>query len=324
MFTRAPRLGAAVQSLFTIAPDGSGLTRLDSNYLCCGRASFDGARIMWPSHQHGMAANIVDLNGQAASWVKQPAGQLRLTPRIWLPDGSIAYTGTNPDDPSQSGIYLGSPNSAAPPVQITRTTHSMYGADVPIAASPDGHQILFNRSHSMVRMDARLFVVKTDGMGLHQISPPGTLVTTLTLWGVEASWAPDSHQITFVGHRHGGQSSTVFICDADGTHLRQVAQNPGWVWTGAQWSPDGEWIMFDDHGVTLIHPDGTGQVTISDKAVYGTWSPDSHHIVFEQPPGADLHIMDLYVANTDGSNVTRLTNQPGQYYAVSWGQLPTR
>lgn len=79
-----------------------------------------------------------------------------------------------------------------------------------------------------------------------------------------------------------------------------------------RWSPDGEWLLFERHGVGLNAPlfkaraDGSEltQLTPNDFRAYGfDWSPDGTQIVFSN--GASLHVM-----SSDGSGPTPLVDDP--------------
>lgn len=125
-----------------------------------------------------------------------------------------------------------------------------------------------------------IYVVNPDGSDL-QILLPGA--------GWEPTWSPDRSKILFASTLHGGGQADeeVYVMDADGSNIRRLTNTPGdstssWA---ADWSPDGEKIVFTSnrYGSTL---------------------------------GWDGY--DLYVMNADGSNVQRLTREPGFDASPAW------
>ena len=62
----------------------------------------------------------------------------------------------------------------------------------------------------------------------------------------EPAFSPDGRQILFRSMRTG--SFELFVCGEDGSHPRQLTRFAGHLGS-ARWSPDGQWIAFDGHGV---------------------------------------------------------------------------
>jgi len=127
--------------------------------------------------------------------------------------------------------------------------------------------------------------------GHYLVNPDGSDLQRLTkgkkAW--EPDWSPDRSQILFASTLHGGGQADeeVYVMDADGSNVRRLTNTPGdstssWA---ADWSPDGQKIVFTSNrdGSTL---------------------------------GWDGY--DLYVMNADGSNVQRLTREPGFDASPAW------
>jgi len=115
----------------------------------------------------------------------------------------------------------------------------------------------------------------------------------------EPAWSPDSRRIAFVrwdiacgGFRgSGGCGSDVFVADADGSNSRQLNRVVGHADQPA-WSPDGSWISWrsidkagsgrrdeTSRGITLEHPDGTGERLIAGAGTVGySWGPGSDRV----------------------------------------------
>jgi Tol biopolymer transport system component len=102
-------------------------------------------------------------------------------------------------------------------------------------------------------------------------------------------WSPGGRLITFA------KLGAIWVMRADGTGARRLTAlgNPhGLVAGWPAWSPNGRWIAYHTFDLSpvrlgdtihLIHPDGTGERTITpeyDPATGATWAPDSKHIAY--------------------------------------------
>jgi TolB protein len=115
-------------------------------------------------------------------------------------------------------------------------------------------------------------------------------LTTLVTGGINTypAWSPDGTQIAFRKFTEGDRNSEVFVADADGTHLRNLTNDPafdGWP----AWSPDGRRIAFasnrnnSNYRIHVMDADGTNVRVVArteGRATAPTWTPDGAAIAF--------------------------------------------
>jgi Tol biopolymer transport system component len=143
--------------------------------------------------------------------------------------------------------------------------------------------------------------------------------------------------------RHPGQpesreysSTATWIADlGTGEARRLTAWRNGLSNVPTSFSPDGSMLALtkqddntDEQQVVLARVDGSGSTTVIQHASEAAISPDGTRIAFagylnpiviEAEENRDYEIGELYVANTDGSGVKRLTrNDDGVEMSPSW------
>ena len=187
------------------------------------------------------------------------------------------------------------------------------------AWSPDGTKIAFV-GPPVGDYYSQVYVVNADGNDLRSIGR-----------GTDPAWSPDGSKLAFT---FGG----LHLMNPDGSGRLQITapknSSPGRFdhdWKPV-WSPDSMRILFirsvgcdiDDTpvepncesiAVWTINADGSNPAKVADVATDGlAWSPDGTKIVFR---GLDRY--DLSTMESDGSNVTRLTNTRDEYeWMPSW------
>ncbi len=131
------------------------------------------------------------------------------------------------------------------------------------------------------------------------------------------------------------EHAALWIMDADGGAARELLTLEGQGWSAqgvANWSPDGENLVMvardADTGRWELHimkVDVTGPVKVSQRDSFyvdPSWSPVGDKIVFAAfPPdavGLDLAQLEVYVADLDGSNEVRLTDDDVRDHDPSW------
>jgi TolB protein len=151
--------------------------------------------------------------------------------------------------PGKDGIYEVRASDGGGLVRLTN------GRDSVPAYSPDGTQVAFFRTKTGITPDGSgaIFVVNTDGSGLHRVTPWG--------WAfLVQSWSPDGQWIAF--QKPFGQ---LYLVHPDGSDLHQVPITlpAGMGASNPTWSPDGQWLVFtgqngDTSTLWAAHPDGSG------------------------------------------------------------------
>jgi TolB protein len=169
------------------------------------------------------------------------------------------------------------------------------------AWSPNGKLIAFSHDwgdfqNGQIKF-GEIFVMTARGTGTRRL----TRVTTSTPYSADVgrpAWSPNGKQLVFEVHNsktgEPAKGRALFIINADGSGLRQLTP---WELNGggkADWSSNGQLILFssydapgrDDHGnLYTIRPDGTGLKQLTrypaPKTVgTGSFSPNGKSIVF--------------------------------------------
>jgi dipeptidyl aminopeptidase/acylaminoacyl peptidase len=173
-----------------------------------------------------------------------------------------------------------------------------------------------------------VYLVDADGSGLTQLtrSPDSDFDPALS---------PDGKQIVY-RHQDGvDPTAEVYVMNADGSQPHDVSNEDNADW-GPSWSPDGMNVLWNcqrdlsrGFRACFAHPDGTGvEVIPADIWVeYPAWSPDGTRIAFmaqEPTASGDDPDYNIYVMNTDGTGLARLTDAPGSDGFPSWSPDGTR
>ncbi len=199
------------------------------------------------------------------------------------------------------------------------------------AYSSDGSRIAFERSNGASSVLAILDLSSREVTILE-----ATRTASSDIWLAEPSWSPDDQQIVYHDvHRDAALEkivdASIFIINADGTGLHELAVLDGTPVGDADWSPDGSRIVFgscpihdfngDCNGhstdVYTARPDGTDVQLLTPTDVgYGapSWTPDGLHIMYWGP--LTFHLMDPDGSNPNAINRLDLTFDVGYgYYA---------
>jgi Tol biopolymer transport system component len=133
-----------------------------------------------------------------------------------------------------------------------------------------------------------------------------------------AAWAPSGEMIAFDATRSGPDRRIYFLGTADNQQFN--IEIPG---EQAAWSPDSNQIVYRSgrdgkQGIWISNRDDSGAHNITNEGndAFPRWSPDGEKIAFHRDSGGGN--VDIYVMNTDGSDVRRLTDAPGADTLPTW------
>lgn len=235
-------------------------------------------------------------------------------------NGKIAFTSSRD---SNFEIYTMEANGS----NQMRITNSQYDASP--KWSPDGTKIAFLRSNGLEPYE--IYVMNADGSNQ-------TRLTNIGVNPEPPAWSPEGTRIVFVHENDGVSPFTreIFVVNADGTNQKQLT-NSGRN-DAPHWSPDGTRIVFyrfgSSVGIYVMNADGSNQkqLTNSGYDYDPRWSPDGSHITFtsfrDEPNPSTCNLWncneEIYSMNADGSNQTRLTNNPRIDTSPEWSPDSTR
>ena len=220
--------------------------------------------------------------------------------------------------------------SNEPTVSITETlpassptpTEATSEVTLPAAQAPDSRIDINSLTGKIVySSEGDVFVINADGS-------ERTRLTDNLAEDFDPVWSPDGTQIAFRTHRDGDEE--VYLMNAEGSDQRNLSNAPNDGDYSPAWSPNGEWIAFmsdraGNNNIWIIRPDGSDLRQITDIpgiSEYPTWAPDSSRIAFTCTFGKILSNgtgdFEICVVNTDGTELTQLTDTPGENTQPAW------
>jgi Tol biopolymer transport system component len=187
-----------------------------------------------------------------------------------------------------------------------------------------------------------------DLNGIYTISPADgsglTRVTANPLGGhdIPGAYSPNGKQIVFVRFNPTDFFGVgLFVVKTNTGQVRQITSAGASLNIGADWSPQGNEIIFSRHvtddvqgSIWVVHSDGSGLREIHiqgltcggsffDPTGFGChaprWSPDGKKIVFAAE--SQVTGVNIYTANADGSGLAQVT-QDGGSDDPAWGTHP--
>jgi TolB protein len=174
--------------------------------------------------------------------------------------------------------------------------------------SPDGKRLVYI---SVISGKEQLFVMNVDGSNSVQL-------TRDDADHEDPAWSPDGTRIAFV--LIAGGHNRIALMNIDGSNV-EVLTPPEQNTIHPNWSADSKTIIYctnDDLQPPKKNTAEIYSIDIATKKVspiitggintYGSWSPDMRQIVFRKIIGEENS--EVYLANSDGSNLRNLTNNP--------------
>ncbi|MBX3023709.1 PD40 domain-containing protein [bacterium] len=161
---------------------------------------------------------------------------------------------------------------------------------------------------------ADLAVINADGSGRRK------LTDTPEDSESQPVWSPDGTRIAFI------DNAGISVMNADGSGRRQVAAgSPRAVYPA--WSPDGREIVFSGgefNQIEIVGADGGNRRTVlgPDAFEYTApcFSPDGRRIAFvsNRPNGGFGEVLEIFVMDADGANVSRITTDDTENAHLDW------
>ena len=252
----------------------------------------------------------------------------------WSPDGTKVVFTRARSDRGPFEIWVVNADGSG----LQRLTRHR-GFSIAPTWSPDGRKIVYATDAGR-RQPLRLYVMNADGSGQQRL--------TQNRRGTDYSdpqWSPDGKTIAVAVLKPGEtrrafDSSIALINAADGGNLRRLTPPGGPDELNPNWSPDGASIAFEvnrlfdvrQSDIWLMNADGSGKRRLTDTRFYETYpvfSPDGTRIAFagdrdnrNLSTGRLERGFEIYTMATDGSDVTRVTENRRAELFPDWQPLP--
>lgn len=235
-------------NIFTANPDGSSQHQILPGAAECPRWSPDGTRIqvcvVAPSGLLRPAIANADGTGLTLVHVNDP--DLNVACWAWSAKGLLACEGWSDARASRlPGIFTVRASDGGGLKRLT--SNGTGNHDLPGDFSPDGSKVVFLRGGDPNTETGTLYVVGTNGQGLHRISPSDVAQDP-------GSWSPNGRWILF-----STTEGKLFKVHPDGSELTRIQVHtgvPGPSYAAQPaWSPDGSRIVarvFVDNAGSLM------------------------------------------------------------------------
>ena len=281
-----------ILEIYSINPDGSGLTAITQNNQDDWEPAIsqNGKQIAFVSTRDGHnQIYVMNSDGSNQTRLSNEPGSDEYP--NWSPvESKITFSHTVNN---RTSLFIVNADGSG----ITELAPTPNGSNWQQNWSPNGKQIVFVSDRAG---HPNLYVVDASGANLRQLT---TSVEDKSPW-----WSHDGQHITFMSRRDGNYE--IYVMNADGSSQTRLTNSPEDD-LDPVWSPDDQRIGFAANGeVFSMQADGTQVKALTKGANYDSWlrwSPDGAYLAFESKNGNDR---EIYIANTDGSGMKRLTDNP--------------
>jgi Tol biopolymer transport system component len=250
--------------------------------------------------QGGTTLWVMDIDGGNPHQIDTQAALL--TYPQWSPDGTrIAYGAVPTTSGQPAAIWIASPDG------ISKTNITpLADAEGPLEWSPDGSKIAFVSERTG---DSDVFTMNPDGNSQFN-------VTNRTHDdGLDGThWSPDGQQLTFTGF---GSVWRIYADGSNAISLSGSAAQPTWGSNGLIYfikPPDMASQLF------VTNSNGTNQHALTTDTHLNyrpVLSPDATMIAWSKTESTGTH-EQIWVANADGSNPVRVTNNTSDSSSPVW------
>jgi Tol biopolymer transport system component len=170
----------------------------------------------------------------------------------------------------------------------------------------------------------QIFTMKPDGSGLKQI----THYDNPSYYDIDGpSYSANGRRIAYAVSSipaPGEVESHLYTIPARGGAPKQITISPDMIAGSPSWSPDGNWIAFDDGSNIYIIPAQGGvpkQLTHSENiADYPAWSPNGKRIAYGATDDDDSANVDfeIYTIPARGGTPKQVTHNRTDDYSPAW------
>ncbi len=292
--------------------DGKNLRALtqpsDSNYA--PKWSSKGNQIVFVSNRdirNSYANQIYVMNADGSN-------QRRLSPRIKFNEGNPEWSADGRHIVFQSGrdgnwdIFIMNPDGSNAR-NLTKTATAETGP----SWSPDSKQIIYSMDMDGL---SQLFIMDVDG------THKRALVSNSNSNG-SASFTPDGKQIIYTTSDY--QANDIYIMAADGINQKRLTKINKSK-SGLSASPNGKYIAFsqfngNNNDLYILDIEKGTLTALTTDANVGSysWSPDSASVAYSANLNGKRQSL-IFVAKSDGTGITQLTDGTASEGSVIWSQ----
>lgn len=206
--------------------------------------------------------------------------------------------------------------------EITRLTHQPLAANSPwncfFSWGPDGGKIVFSNAENEIQ---NLYVMDLESQTVEQLTHHA---------GFEVSnpaWSADGASIVYLSNREG--KAGLWIYDL-ASRTESVIETDIWNISYPVWSPDGQWIAFQQvgnrFGTYIISRQGGEATRVGPGWAYENWGPswdsDGKHILYHAAEVVDSPLMVHELASGTTNKLLDDVRPTGWYWA-SWAPQGT-